>query len=120
MDFWQVRPLRTAYIPSHPCDPMDPKEPPVPKPPSPAPTPQAAAALRARRRALGLTQVELGRYAGCGPDFVYDLEAGKPTIRLDKLLDVLAVLGLSLRVVDGRVPLTVDEALRPARDEAKG
>ncbi|MCW5591360.1 MAG: helix-turn-helix transcriptional regulator [Burkholderiales bacterium] len=50
--------------------------------------------IRARRKALRLTQVELGLLAGCGKRFVVDLEAGKPTVRLDKLVDVAAVLGL--------------------------
>jgi HTH-type transcriptional regulator / antitoxin HipB len=72
-----------------------------------------AAAVRARRKAHRLTQAELGRFAGCGPDFVYDLETGKPTIRLDKLLDVLAVLGLELRLADGKRALAVEDAVRP-------
>jgi y4mF family transcriptional regulator len=83
-----------------------------------SPKPHAAAvlelarAVRARRKEHGLTQVELGRFAGCGPDFVYDLEAGKSTIRLAKLLDVLAVLGLALRLTDGKRALAVDDAVR--------
>ena len=58
-------------------------------------------AIRARRKALKLTQVDLSRLAGCGPDFVYDVEAGKASLRLDKLLDVLGVLGLELGVSQG-------------------
>jgi y4mF family transcriptional regulator len=87
----------------------------MPRRPPKAPTTDRlaplAAAVRRRRRAHGLTQVELGRFAGCGPDFVYDLESGKPTIRIDKLLDVLLVLGLELRLVDGKSGLSIDEAL---------
>ncbi len=71
-----------------------------------------AAAVRRRRRALGLTQVEIARLAGCGPDFVYDLETGKTTIRMDKLLGVLAVLGLELRLAEGKSGLVVDASLR--------
>jgi len=76
-----------------------------------------AQALRARRKALRLTQIDLSRLAGCGPDFVYDLEAGKPTLRLDKLLDVLTVLGLELVVAQGKDVLRVaaDVAPRGAR-----
>lgn len=55
-----------------------------------------AGQIRARRKALRLTQVELGLLAGCGKRFVVDLEAGKPTVRLDKLAAVAAVLGLEL------------------------
>jgi len=67
-----------------------------------------ALAVAARRRTLKLTQVELARLAGVGPDFLYDLESGKATVRLDKLLDVLAVLGLELRLGDGKRALAVD------------
>ncbi len=67
-----------------------------------------AAAVRARRKALGVTQIELARLAGCGPVFVYALETGKKTLRLDKLLDVLEVLGLELVVMQGRGAIRVE------------
>ncbi len=51
-----------------------------------------------RRRALGLTQPVLAGLAGCSERFVRELESGKPTVRLDKVLSVLEVLGLELRV----------------------
>jgi HTH-type transcriptional regulator/antitoxin HipB len=76
-----------------------------------------AAAARRRRRELGLTQLELARYAGVGSDFVYDLEDGKPTLRFAKILDVLAALGLELRLVSGKGVLVVDEALRAPDDD---
>jgi y4mF family transcriptional regulator len=89
------------------------------KEPAPSRIGAMVAAVRRRRRELGMTQVELGRFAGCGPDFIYDLEAGKPTIRLAKLLDVLAVLGLELRLVEGRDGMSVDRALaEPPAPEA--
>ena len=72
-----------------------------------------ARAIRARRKTLKLTQIDLSRLAGCGPDFVYDVEAGKPSLRLDKLLDVLAVLGLELVVDQGKSVLRVATALEP-------
>ncbi len=59
------------------------------------------AAVRARRKALGVTQIDLARLAGCGPVFVYALESGKRTLRLDKLLDLFEVLGLELIVGEG-------------------
>ena len=62
--------------------------------------------LRARRKLLRLTQAELSALAGCGPDFLYDLERGKPTIRLDKLIPVLEVLGLELKVGARATPST--------------
>lgn len=69
------------------------------------------AAVRRRRKALGLSQLDLSRYAGCGLAFLYDLERGKPSVRLDKVLDVLEVLGIELRLADGTggvVPLAPD------------
>lgn len=74
-----------------------------------------AAALRARRKLLRLTQIDLSRLAGCGPDFVYDVEAGKPTLRLDKLLDLLEVLGLELVLAPGKLTLRVAAELLPAQ-----
>lgn len=70
-------------------------------------------ALRTRRRDLGLTQKELARLAGCGVVFLYDLEQGKPTVQLDKLLSVLEVLGARLRLEAGPGPLRVDDSLPP-------
>jgi len=59
------------------------------------------AAVRRRREELGLNQVELAELAAVSTRFVHTLEAGKPTVRLDKVLDVLRVLGLELRVARG-------------------
>jgi y4mF family transcriptional regulator len=71
-----------------------------------------ATAVRKQRKALGLTQQEVSELAGCGPVFIYDLESGrKPTLRLDKLLDVLAVLGLQLALEPGKQRLRVGERL---------
>ncbi len=76
--------------------------------PAPPPPHDRAAtlggAVRARRRRLGLRQEELADLAGCSERFVHTLETGKQTVRLDKVLDVLAVLGLDLAVVQRRAP----------------
>jgi len=60
-----------------------------------------AEAVRDRRVALNLRQTDLAELAGCSTRFVHTLEQGKETVRLDKLLDVLEVLGLGLQVVRG-------------------
>ena len=57
-----------------------------------------AAAVRARRSELGLRQKELAELAGCSTRFVHTVEAGKTTVRLDKLTDVLEVLGLRITI----------------------
>lgn len=54
--------------------------------------------IRARRRALGLSQAELADLAGCSSRFLRSLEKGKQTIQLDKLLDVLDALGLTCSI----------------------
>ncbi len=61
-----------------------------------------------RRRKLGLTQQELADLCGVGVVFVYELEKGKPTVRLDKLLDVLEALGLQLVVRAGAPTLAFE------------
>lgn len=56
-------------------------------------------ALNARKQ-LGLTQPQLALAAGVGVRFIVDLEAGKPTLRLETILRVLHALGGKL-TVDG-------------------
>jgi HTH-type transcriptional regulator / antitoxin HipB len=55
-----------------------------------------ATELRDRRKSLKLTQQDLADLAGCSPRFVRALEAGKESVRLDKLVAVLDALGLEL------------------------
>ena len=51
--------------------------------------------------------------AGCGPVFIYDVERGqKATLQLDKLVEVLRVLGLELVLELGHDGLRVSERLR--------
>lgn len=63
--------------------------------------------IRRRRKALGLTQVELAERAGVGLRFVRELEQGKPTVRRDKIEQVLALFGHTL----GPVPMDRGELL---------
>jgi y4mF family transcriptional regulator len=49
--------------------------------------------LRAARKQLGLTQPQLALAAGVGVRFIVDLEAGKPTVRLETVLRVIEALG---------------------------
>lgn len=60
-----------------------------------SPAALGAAVLAARRR-LGLTQPQLA--AGVGVRFIVELEAGKPTVRLETLLKVVHALGGALAV----------------------
>ena len=63
--------------------------------PTNSPAALGAAVLAARRR-LGLTQPQLA--AGVGVRFIVELEAGKPTVRLETLLKVVHALGGALAV----------------------
>lgn len=49
--------------------------------------------MRTARRRLGLTQAQLALATGVGPRFIVELEAGKPTLQIDKVLHVLDALG---------------------------
>ena len=71
-----------------------------------------AGAVRQRRLALGLKQVELAELAGCSTRFLHTVETGKPTVRLDKLLGVLRVLGLHLRLEPVAAAGIADDATR--------
>ena len=57
-----------------------------------------AAAVRGRRKDLGMNQAELARSAGVSRKWIYEFEAGKPTAELSLLLRVLDELGLALDV----------------------
>ena len=59
---------------------------------------QIGQTVREKRKALQLTQPELALAAGVGVRFIVDLEAGKPTVQLQKTLDVLAALGCDVEV----------------------
>ena len=56
------------------------------------------AAVRARRKRDGLTLVETAGLTNVGVRVLSELENGKPTLRLDKLLHVLSALGLQLSI----------------------
>ena len=59
---------------------------------------QLGAALRAARKLLGLTQPQLALAAGVGVRFIVELEAGKPTVRLENALRVIDALGGELQL----------------------
>ena len=89
-------------------------------PPPPTPAQRLGLLVRARRRALRLNQAELCDLAGVGLAFLYELEHGKDTVRLDKVLAVLVVLGLELHVREGKQLLSVAPDLVEPRSEEPG
>lgn len=56
------------------------------------------ALIREERKALGLRQAELAGASGVGVRFLVDLEKGKPTVQLGRVLAVLAALGCTLDI----------------------
>jgi HTH-type transcriptional regulator/antitoxin HipB len=54
--------------------------------------------IRFHRKKSGLTQEQLARLAGVGKTAVFDIEKNKPSVQLDTLRKLLAVLNISLRL----------------------
>ncbi len=52
--------------------------------------------MRHHRRRSGLSQRALAELAGIGKTSVFDIEKGKPTVRLATLMAVLRVLNIDL------------------------
>jgi len=52
--------------------------------------------IKFHRLASGLSRRELAEYAGVSTTFLSDLEGGKQSVRLDKVMDVLNVLNITM------------------------
>ena len=59
---------------------------------------QLGVAVRNTRKHLELTQPQLALAAGVGVRFIVDLEAGKPTLRLESILKVINALGGEIHI----------------------
>ena len=59
---------------------------------------ELGAVIRAQRKRLVLKQLDIAGLGNTGNRFVVELEGGKPTVQLQKVLDVVALLGLELVV----------------------
>lgn len=53
-----------------------------------------------RRKSLSLTQAVLAEQAGVGRRFLIELEEGKPTAQIGKVLAVLSMLGISIAAIE--------------------
>ena len=64
------------------------------------------ALIRDRRKRLALKQLDLAGLANTGNRFIVDVENGKPTVQLQKVLDLVQLLGLEVvvRAKTARVP----------------
>ncbi len=54
--------------------------------------------VRAQRQSQGLRQIDLAGLSNTGNRLIVDIEKGKPTVQLQKVLDVLELLGLEVTV----------------------
>ena len=50
--------------------------------------------IKQKRKEAGLTQEEFAMRSGLGLRFVRELEQGKPTVRMDKVNQALAMFGM--------------------------
>ena len=54
--------------------------------------------VRARRRELGITQAQLAQFCGTGNRFISELERGKQTLEMGKVLLVLRKLEINITI----------------------
>jgi transcriptional regulator with XRE-family HTH domain len=57
---------------------------------------EIAKAVRFHRKQAKLSQKQLSEYAAIGKTAVFDIEHGKPTVRMETLLKVLNILNIKL------------------------
>lgn len=61
--------------------------------------------IRRTRKQLGVTQADLALTSGTGLRFIGDLENGKPTCQIGKVLRVMQTLGIQLEVIPPHAPV---------------
>jgi HTH-type transcriptional regulator / antitoxin HipB len=54
--------------------------------------------VREQRKRLAMNQLDIAGLGNTGNRFIVELENGKPTLQLQKVLDVIRLLGLELTV----------------------
>ena len=59
---------------------------------------ELGAVIRQQRKRLALKQLDLAGLGNTGNRFIVDLENGKPTVQLQKVLDLMDLLGLEVVV----------------------
>jgi HTH-type transcriptional regulator / antitoxin HipB len=59
---------------------------------------QIGTSVKLARKVLGVTQKDLALTSGTGLRFIIELEQGKPTCQIGKVLSVLNTLGISVQL----------------------
>ncbi|AWV05100.1 transcriptional regulator [Burkholderia cepacia] len=70
--------------------------------------------IRAVRLQQGFTRDELANATGLSPKFISQVEAGKPTAQIGKVLLLLGELGVSL-FAQSSIEISAENALKAAR-----
>ena len=65
--------------------------------------------IKMERKARQLTQTELGSLSGTSINFISQIEAGKATAHIGKVLGVLQVLGFELHYVRGSKGIVIND-----------
>ena len=65
--------------------------------------------VRSARKSMGVTQKDLAMTSGTGLRFIIDLEKGKPTCQLGKVLTVLHTLGITITLTSPATNKAVGE-----------
>ena len=61
-------------------------------------------AIQAKRKEDGLTQFDAAALCGVGPRFLGELEGGKETAQIGKILRIVHGLGLELHITSKTIP----------------
>lgn len=75
--------------------------------------------IRDERKELGLRQDELAAASGVGLRFLVELERGKPTVQMGKVLDVISALGCELQIKGPDGMVIAGRADVPKKGEAE-
>jgi len=75
--------------------------------------------IREERKELGLRQDELAAASGVGLRFLVELERGKPTVQMGKVLDVISALGCELQIKRPDGIVIAGRAVAPKKGEAE-
>lgn len=75
--------------------------------------------IREERKELGLRQDELAAASGVGLRFLVELERGKPTVQMGKVLEVISALGCELQIKRPDGIVIAGRAVAPKKDEAE-
>ncbi len=68
-------------------------------------TEKIAELVKATRKSMGVTQKDLALTSGTGLRFIIDLEKGKATCQIGKVLTVLSTLGIKIKLTSPVVDL---------------